>query len=65
MLEALLDQLVEADGIDEEGLVDSLGEVLINASVLDGDLVDAVAGDRSHVLRLQYHARYVQVLRIV
>ena len=65
VLKAVLDELVEADRVDEEGAVDALDGLGLDARVDQDEAVDAVASAWFLVLGLQDHAWNVQVLRIL
>ena len=65
VLKAVLDELVEADRVDEEGAVDALDGLGLDARVDQDEAVDAVASARFLVLGLQDDAWDVQVLRIL
>lgn len=65
VFEALLDQLVEAYRVNVESPVDSVNGVVFDASVLEGNSVDAVADGWLLVLGLQDDPRNVKVLSVV
>ena len=65
VLKAVFDELVEADRVNEEGAVNALDGLGLDARVDQDEAVDAVASDRFLVLGLQDDAWDVQVLRIL
>ena len=65
MLEALFQQLVEANGIHEERLVDAVDSLGREALAVQLHAFDAVATYGFLVLGLENDARNVQVLRIL
>ena len=65
MLEALLEQLVEANGIDEERLVDAVDGLGREPLTVQLHSLYAIATDWFLVLRLQNDARNVQMLRVL
>ena len=65
VLKAVFDELIEADRVDEEGTVDALDGLGLDARVDQDEAVDAIASAWFLVLGLQDDAWNVQVLRIL
>ena len=65
MLQTVLDQLVEADGVHEERPVDSIDGLGRDACVEQDQTVDAVARDRVLMFRLEDDTWDVKVLSVL
>ena len=65
MLQTLLDQFIETDGVDKESSVDTVNELIRDVGVRQHQSVDTVPRNRLHMLRIEQHSRDVKVLGIL
>ena len=65
MLQAVLDQLIKTNRVDEEGAIDAIDGLNRDTLVRQDNSVDAVTIDGALMLWLENHARNIQMLRIL